>query len=242
MAGRGAHRGRGVDIGHEDDQPHQLTPDLVPRPGRKAPDSFEPALHAARERHPEDGRQHQAESTGRAQDLGRCGKQLGHRAGGRAVQAHAVDHPHGYAVMRGRAGRSDDDEQREHGQHGQRREAHGPFHELELLAAPMKFVDAEVGPDPAGASQQCVLDRPTRALAYLLLPHHATILRSRPYGQHRRKKQFSELCPALSGSNPQIPHLERTLPSAPTVSTPPPAETPVPSHTAQRAALNVADR
>jgi hypothetical protein len=41
--------GGGVDVGGEAGHPHRLTPDLVPRAGRKPPDPLEAGLHAARE-------------------------------------------------------------------------------------------------------------------------------------------------------------------------------------------------
>ncbi len=181
MAGHRAHRGRRVDVGEEDGQPDRLTPDSVPRPGGQAPDPFERVLHAARERHPEDGRQQEAEKTGGAQDLGRCGKELYHRAGRGVGQAHAVDHPYGYTAMGGGARGGDDDEQREHGEHGQGGETHGPFHELKFLAAAMEVVEPQVAPDPPGAPEHRVVHRPVRDLAQLPLNspigpllHHAT--------------------------------------------------------------------
>jgi hypothetical protein len=90
MVGQGSHRGRHVDIGDEDDQPHHLTPDLVPGPGRKVPDPLEGGLHAARERHPEGGQQQPAENARRAQDPAGRGGELYHRMRGGAATTPAT--------------------------------------------------------------------------------------------------------------------------------------------------------
>jgi hypothetical protein len=142
-----ADRGRRVDVGDEAGHPDHLTPDLVPRPGRKAPDPLEAALHAAPERDPGDAHQHGAEHAGRAEHGRRGRQEAGHRVGGGAGQVHAVDHPPGQAAVRGGVGGRDQDEQRDHGEDGQRGEAQGPVHELELLGAPVEIGEPKVAPD-----------------------------------------------------------------------------------------------
>ena len=85
-----------VDVGDEGDQPHRLTPDLVPRPSGKAPtDAFsEPGLHAAHANvTPEDGpaaAEPEKNSSCSGHLAGCRGKELYHRAGRGAGQAHAA--------------------------------------------------------------------------------------------------------------------------------------------------------
>jgi len=176
MACHIAHRGHRVDVGDQDDQPHRLTPDLMPPPGGEAPDPLEPGLHAARERHSEDGQQQHAENARCAQDPGGRGKKLHHRAGRGASQAHAVDHPYGQAMMRGGAGGSDDDEQREHCEHGQGAEPHGPAREFKLLAAPVQVLEPEAAPDPPGAPEHRMANTPIAPLLHPATPSPASAL------------------------------------------------------------------
>jgi hypothetical protein len=49
-------------------------------------------------------------------------------------------------VVPGRVGGGDDDKQRDHGEDGQGSETHGPFHEFEVLAAPVEVLEPEVAP------------------------------------------------------------------------------------------------
>ena len=68
--------------------------------------------------------------------------------------------------MRGGAGSGDNDEQREHREHGQGGETHGPAHEFKLLGALMQVFDSQVAPDPLGNPEHRVVHRLMRELAH----------------------------------------------------------------------------
>jgi hypothetical protein len=160
-----ADRGVRIDVADEPGHPDRLTPDLVPGSGVQAPDPLEPALHAACERNPGHAQHHGAEHACRPEHPGRGREEPGHRVGGGTGQAHAVDHPSGQASVRGSAGGGDQNQQRDEGQRGQRGEAQGPLHELELPAAPVQIPEPELAPYSFDAPERRTVHRPARATA-----------------------------------------------------------------------------
>jgi hypothetical protein len=67
--------------------------------------------------------------------------------------------------VRGGAGRGDQNQQRDKGQRGQRGEAQGPLHQLELPAASVEIGEPEVAPESFDAPVHRPLHRPARATA-----------------------------------------------------------------------------